>query len=272
MPAVAVLVLFATGSAFLGTLGGLGGALFLVPVLVLAGVDPLVAVPLGATSVGAGSLAAGAPQIRAGLVHQRIGVTIEVVAVVGAVVGAAIGDRVSAEALTWVLAAVALLAAISAARPTAPYNLPQASFGGELGGEWPGTLGGAYRLGDEVVPYEAKRVPAALSLMSVAGLVSGLAGVGGGFMKVPVMREVMRVPIKVAAATSTFTVGVTAAVSLIVYWRQGRVDLAATSAVIIGAVIGGVVGTRVSARLAPTTTRRVIAVLLAAVAVILVVR
>jgi len=191
---------------------------------------------------------------------------------IGAVVGAAIGDRVSAEALTWVLAAVALLAAISAARPTAPYNLPQASFGGELGGEWPGTLSGAYRLGDEVVPYEAKRVPAALSLMSVAGLVSGLAGVGGGFMKVPVMREVMRVPIKVAAATSTFTVGVTAAVSLIVYWRQGRVDLAATSAVIIGAVIGGVVGTRVSARLAPTTTRRVIAVLLAAVAVILVVR
>jgi uncharacterized membrane protein YfcA len=91
-------------------------------------------------------------------------------------------------------------------------------------------------------------------------------------MKVPVMREVMRVPIKVAAATSTFTVGVTAAVSLIVYWRQGRVDLAATSAVIVGAVIGGVVGTRVSARLAPTTTRRVIAVLLAAVAVILVVR
>ena len=50
--------------------------------------------------------------------------------------------------------------------------------------------------------------------MSVAGLVSGLAGVGGGFIKTPAMSEIMHVPIKVAAATTTFTVGITAATSL----------------------------------------------------------
>ncbi len=272
MPAVGILVALALVSALLGTLGGLGGAIFLVPLLILAGVEPLVAVPLGAASVVAGSLAAGPSQLRTGMVHHRIGVSIEVVAASGAIVGAVISDAISATALTWILAIVAMIAAIMAARPTPLYNLPNRMFDDDLPGEWPGTLGGSYRLGDEAVPYHARRVPVGLGAMSLAGVVSGLAGVGGGFMKVPLMREVMRVPIKVAAATSTFTVGVTAAVTLVVYARQGRVDAGATAAIVVGAIIGGTAGTRISARLNPQVTRKVLAVLLAAVAIILVVR
>lgn len=272
MPPALVLVALAVGSAFLGTLGGLGGAVFLVPVLILAGVDPLLAVPLGATSVVAGSVAAGPAQLRSGLVHHRLGVSIEVVAATGAIVGAIIGDAISDRLLTYTLAGVALLAAGMSARSSGQYNLPELTHAAEQPGEWPGTLGGSYRLGNEVIPYHARRVPAGLSLMSVAGLISGLAGVGGGFLKVPVMREVMRVPVKVAAATSTFTVGITSAVSLIVYLRQDRVDLVAASAIVLGAVAGGLGGSAVAARLAPAVTRRIVAVLLAVVAVLLVVR
>jgi uncharacterized membrane protein YfcA len=272
MPEPWLLAVLAAGAAVAGTLGGLGGAIFLVPALILAGVDPLLAVPLGAASVVAGSLAAGPRQLRTGLVHHRIGVTIEVVAATGAVVGAIIGDRVPTGVLTWVLAIVAVVAAAAAARPTGLYNLPDAAHTAELPGEWPGTLGGSYRLGDEVVPYHARRVPAGLAAMSVAGVISGLAGVGGGFIKVPVMREVMRVPVKVAAATSTFTVGFTAAVSLVVYARQGRIDTSGVAAVVVGALAGGVVGSRVAGALNPAMIRRVIAVLLVAVAVVLVVR
>jgi uncharacterized membrane protein YfcA len=272
MPPIGILVALAVGSALLGTLGGLGGAIFLVPALILAGVEPLVAVPLGAASVVAGSLAAGPAQLRTGMVHHRIGVSIEVVAASGAIVGALIGDAIDAKVLTWVLAAVALAAAFMAARPTPLYNLPDPMFDSDLPGEWPGTLGGSYRLGDEAVPYHARRVPMALGAMSVAGLISGVAGVGGGFMKVPLMREVMRVPIKVAAATSTFTVGVTAAVTLLVYSRQGRVDASSTVAIVVGAIVGGTVGTRIAARLNPQLTRKVLAALLVVVAIILVVR
>ncbi len=272
MPSVAILMALAAGSALLGTLGGLGGAIFLVPALILAGVDPVVAVPLGAASVVAGSLAAGPSQLRSGMVHHRIGVSIEVLAASGAVVGAVIGNAVDAKVLTWVLVVVALGAAAMAARPTPLYNLPDRIYDNDLPGEWPGTLGGTYRLGDEAVPYHARRVPIALGAMSLAGVVSGLAGVGGGFMKVPLMREVMRVPIKVAAATSTFTVGITAAVSLIVYSRQGRVDAGSTVAIVVGAIVGGIVGTRIASRLDPRLMRKVLAVLLVVVAVILVVR
>lgn len=272
MPNPLVLVVLALATAFLGTLGGLGGALFLVPALILVGVDPLVAVPLGAVSVVAGSVAAGPRQLRAGLVHHRLGVSIEVVAATGAIVGAVIGDAISERILTLLLAAIAAVAAVLSARSSGQYNLPDPLHTAEQPGEWPGTLGGSYQLSGEVVPYQARRVPQGLSLMSVAGVVSGLAGVGGGFLKVPVMREVMRVPVKVAAATSTFTVGITSAVSLIVFLRQGRVDLVASAAIVAGALLGGIAGTSLAARLAPTPTRRVVAVLLGIVAVILVVR
>jgi len=272
MPAIAVLVALSALSALLGTLGGLGGAIFLVPALIVAGVDPLLAVPLGATAVVAGSLAAGPQQLRSGLVHHRIGVSVEIVAAGGAIVGAMVSQSVPQNVLSWLLAAVALLGAAAAARRTGLYNLPDSVFAQEFPGEWPGSLGGTYRLGDDVVPYHARRVPLGLGGMSVAGLISGLAGVGGGFIKVPLMREVMHVPVKVAAATSTFTVGITAAVSLVVYSRQGRIDALAAAAVVVGAIAGGLVGARVASRLAPTVTRRVVAVLLAAVAVVLVVR
>jgi len=272
VPPPLLLVALAVGSAFLGTLGGLGGAMFLVPVLILAGVDPLLAVPLGAASVVAGSVAAGPAQLRSGLVHHRLGVSIEVVAATGAIVGAVVGDAVSDRVLTFLLAGIAILAAAMSARSSGQFYGPDPLHTAEQPGEWPGTLGGSYRLAGEVVPYHARRVPAGLSLMSIAGVISGLSGVGGGFLKVPVMGEVMQVPVKVAAATSTFTVGVTSAVSLIVYLRQGRVDLVAAAAIVLGAVVGGIGGTTLASRLAPTTTRRVVALLLAAVAVLLVVR
>ena len=101
-------------------------------------------------------------------------------------------------------------------------NLPEGAFLDDSPGEWPGTLGGTYHFGSEAVPYQARRVAQGLGVSAVAGVISGLAGVGGGFLKTPAMSEVMQVPVKVAAATSTFTMGITAAAGLIVFWGQGR--------------------------------------------------
>lgn len=272
MPDTAVLVALAAGAALLGTLGGLGGSLFLVPVLILLDVEPAVAAPLGAMGVAAGSVAAAPRQLEEGLVHHRLGVSLEVVAACGAIGGALLGDVVPSSVIARSLGAAAAVAAVLTARRTPVYNPPDPLFAGEPPGEWPGTLGGAYRLGDDVVPYTARRVPLGLGAMLAAGVLSGLGGVGGGFIKVPAMREIMRVPIKVAAATSTFTVGITAAVSLLVFAGQGRLDAVAGVAVVVGAVLGGAAGARVQRRLAPGPTRAVLAALLVVVAVVLLVR
>lgn len=268
----ALLIALSLVTALVGTLGGIGGAAVLVPVLVLLGVDPRLAAPLGTLSVAAGSLAAAPRHLDDGVVHQRLGVTLETTASAAAIGGALVGGFVARSVLTRLLAAVALAAAAAGGWRTGLRNLPHPTFSLDPPGEWPGTLSGAYRLTeDQLVPYTAKRLPLGLAGMAGAGFVSGLAGIGGGFIKTPLMSEVMHVPIRVAAATSTFTVGITATASLLVFAGQDRLDLRAGAAVVVGAMVGGAAGARLGRRMHPRRVRAVVGVVLVLVAAVLVV-
>lgn len=272
MPPEVALVALSFVAAGLGALGGLGGAVLLVPVLVLLGVEPALAAPLGLLSAGAGSLAAAVPQLEAGLVHHRLGVTLETTASVGVLAGALLSESLAASTLSRILALVALSSALAAGLRKGMRNLPQGAFDGEVSGEWPGTLAGAYRAPGGVVPYAARRVPAGLVAMIGAGLVSGLSGVSGGFIKTPIMSEIMHVPVKVSAATSTFTTGFTAATGLVIFASQGRIDVGAGAAVVVGGLLGGTVGVTAQRRLSAPRVRLAISVLLGTVGVILLVR
>jgi hypothetical protein len=272
MPPPLVLTLLGLVTAAIGTLGGIGGALILVPVLVLLGVEPQVAAPLGLLTVAAGSLAAAPGQLSEGIVHHRLGITLELAASAGAIGGAAVADSLSAGVLARLLAIVAIVAGLAGARRRPLRNPPQAAFAFEVPGEWPGTLGGSYRLGDGVVPYTATRVPAGLAGMLGAGFIAGIAGVGGGFIKTPVMSDLMRVPVKVAAATSTFTVGITSAAALIVVTGQGRLDFRAGAAVVAGGLAGGLIGSAIQRRLHPQHVRAAVAAVLIVIGVVLLVR
>jgi uncharacterized protein len=272
VPHDAVLLAVSAVAAAVGALGGLGGAVLLVPVLVLLDVAPSEAAPLGLLTVAAGSLAAAPSQLRAGLVHHRLGLLLETGASSGAVLGALAAGVLPGAVLSRVLAVVALGAGLAGLRRSPLRNPPQVEFVGESAGEWPGTLAGTYRLGEDVVPYQARRVGGGWLVMVLAGGVSGISGVGGGFIKTPVMRELMCVPVKVAAATSTFMVGVTAAAALVVFAVQGRIDLAAGAPIITGALAGGVAGAALQQHLSPTTTRRALGVVLLVVAVAVAVR
>ena len=246
--------------------------MILVPLLVVVGVDPLVAAPLGILSVAAASMAAAPGQVGEGLVHHRLGVTLEITASAGAIGGAVLADALPESVLVRLLGVVALAAALGGGLRKGMRNRPEAGFSADVAGEWPGTLQGAYRLGEDVIPYAARRVPLGLAAMTVAGIVSGLAGVGGGFIKTPVLSELMHVPVKVAAATSTFTVGLTASTALIVFAGQGRVDYRAGAVVVVAAVVGGVIGARLQGSLAPQFVRRWLAVVLLVVGVVVLVR
>lgn len=268
----AVLVALGFGSAAIGGLGGLGGAIFLVPMLALLGMDPLAAAPLGLLAVTAGSLAAGGSQLAEGLTHHRLGVVTELPASAGAVAGAFLAVQVPAAVLLRVLAAGALAAAVAGLTRRGMRNRPEPLFAAERSGEWPGTLAGAYRLPQGVVPYRARRLPAGAAGMGLAGLLAGMVGVSGGFVKTPVMSEVMGVPVKVAAATTTFTVGITAAAALLVALAQGRVDPLAGAAIVAGAVPGGWLGAELQRRLPPAVARVIVSALLVGVGAVLLVR
>jgi uncharacterized membrane protein YfcA len=198
-------------------------------------------------------------------------VTVEVAASIGAIVGALVSGVISETALVYALAAIALGAAVAGGSRKGIRNQPHPAFGPEHVGERIGSLGGAVARFGGVAPYRVKRLPAGLAAMTGAGLISGLSGVGGGFVKTPVMSEVMHVPVKVAAATSTFTVGITAAAGLLVFAAQGRVDAHAAAAVIIGSVVGAATGVRLQGWMRAFVVRRFLGVVLVGVAVLLVV-
>lgn len=272
MPELPALVVLSAGTAAFGALGGIGGAVLLVPLLVLLGADPAEAAPIGLLSVAAGSLAAAPAQVQSGLVHHRLGLTIETAGSAGAVAGALLSDAVSGTTLTRLLGVVALLAAAAGAGRRGLRNQPSAAFAAEWPGEWPGTLSGAYWLGGSVVPYRVNRLAAGWAAVLGAGVVAGIGGIGGGFIKTPVMSEIMKVPVKVAAATSTFTVGITAAAGLLVFGQQGRLDLHAGAAVVAGGLAGGMAGARLQQRLEPALVRRILAIALGIVGITLLVR
>ena len=269
---VVAFALLAMATSAVGALGGIGGAVLLVPLAVALGVDPLEAAPLGLASVAAASLAAGPLQLRTGLVHHRLGVTLESVGSAATVAAALVSDRLPTAVLQLVLALAALTGAVASISRKSVRNLPRPEFALEVAGEWPGTLGGVYSGPGGPVPYQAKRVPLGMSLMTIGGAVAGLTGVGGGFLKTPVMSEVMHVPVKVAAATTTFMTGITAAAGLAVFARQGRGEVVDLGAVILGALVGGRVGSVLQSRFSPLATRRVLAVVLVVVAVLVLAR
>jgi uncharacterized membrane protein YfcA len=256
----------------LGAVGGLGGAVILVPLLVLTGTTSRVAAPLGLVSVAAGSLAAGTHQLEERAVNHRLGIVTEIMASLAAVLGALVSASVSERMLNLVLGLVAMAAAVFGGRRKGMRNLPDPELGPADVGEHVGALSGVYRFGDRFVPYRAQRVGLGLGLFAIAGLLAGLAGTGGGFIKTPATSEVMRVPVRVAAATTTFTIGITSAAGLLVFAVGGRLEMRAAAAVCAGSILGGAVGARLQARLSPMQVRRALSVLLLVVGALLVVR
>jgi uncharacterized membrane protein YfcA len=100
----------------------------------------------------------------------------------------------------------------------------------------------------------------------VAGNLSGLLGIGGGLIKVPVMNMISGVPMKAATATSNFMIGVTAVASAFIYFSYGHLDPLYTSAAVLGVLGGSQLGTRLGARLRGRTIVAVFIVLILVVA------
>lgn len=263
---VAAIALFGAAA---GVAGGVGGAVLVVPLFLLTGADAPAAATVGLVTVATATAAAAPRQLAQRLANHRLAVTVELGASVGVVVGASLLAVLPEVWFRGILAA-AILAAVAAGllgRP-AP-GLDAVTLPVSAVGETSGALAGAYALGDGAVPYRAQRVPLGMVLSIGVGLVSGVTGTSGGYLKTPLMREVLAVPIKVAAATTTFASGLTAIAGLAVLLPAGAVELPVVAAAVVGASLGGIAGAALQARLPPRGARQVLAVLLVTIAGVL---
>ena len=236
-----------------GSMLGIGGALILVPIITLfLGVPVKMAIGASIVSVIATSSAAQIGFIDRGITHTRLGMVLELATTLGAIAGGITAVLVSPRALQGLFAAILLWAAWSmrrrrgGAQSAAPTGLLDAGYTDPADGRR--------------VEYGVRRLPLGMGLSFVAGNISGLLGVGGGAVKMPVMNVVMGMPLKAAIATSNFMIGVTAATSAVIYFGRGYVDPKVAVPTALGILLGAPAGPRIAGRL-PTEVLRTIMVL-----------
>jgi len=229
-------------AGFLGSLTGLGGGVVIVPLLTgVFGVDIRYAVGASLVSVIATSCGAASAYIKGGYTNLRIGMFLEVATTIGAIIGALLATFVSVKALTVVLAIVLLYCAYLAQQPRVENSVSDAPdpLVTHL------RLNGTYPTPDGLMSYQVHAVPVGFGLMAIAGVLSGLLGIGSGALKVLAMDQVMRLPFKVSTTTSNFMIGVTAAASAGVYLARGYIDPGLSMPVMLGVLPGALLGARV---------------------------
>jgi uncharacterized membrane protein YfcA len=111
-------------------------------------------------------------------------------------------------------------------------------------------------------PYHVHAVPLGFSLMAIAGMLSGLLGIGSGAVKVLAMDQAMGIPFKVSTTTSNFMIGVTAAASAGVYLHRGYIDPGLAMPVMLGVLLGSLLGARVLMRAPTMLLRRIFGVVI----------
>src|SRR5213083_966609 len=241
---IAVLLILAI-AAFLAGMGGsylgIGGGVFLIPFMTLVlSVNIKVAIATSLIGVIATSSGAASVYVRDHLTNLRLAMFLEVATTLGGIAGALVGLRVPDFYLYLTFGVMVLYAAAAMARvrETAKERAYQAGPEPRLTERL--NLSSVYFDQEDqgVYRYRVERPVAGFGVSAAAGLFSGLLGVGGGFIKVPAMNILMRVPMKAAVATSNFMIGVTAAASAFIYYSRGLVDPGLAAMVIIGVFSG----------------------------------
>jgi uncharacterized protein len=123
------------------------------------------------------------------------------------------------------------------------------------------------------VSYQVTRTPLGLAMMYVAGVLSGLLGIGSGSLKVLAMDTLIRLPMKVSTTTtSNFMIGVTAAASAGIYFSRGDIPPLIAAPVALGILLGALVGARLLTHLSNKTLRLIFLPVMVAIAVQMVLR
>lgn len=254
-----VLTLFvaAFAAGLLGSLVGLGGGVLLVPLLTVGfGMPIRLAIGASIVSVIATSSGAAAAYVRDRLTNVRLAIVLEVATSLGAITGALLSPFLPTTTL-YLLFGVILLASLAPTLGKLRTPSTQEAVNHPIAHRL--QLASAYpdRASGKDVAYQVARVPLGLGLMAVAGIASGLLGIGSGALKVLAMDTAMRLPIKVSSATSNFMIGVTAAASAGIYFWRGDIVPLVAAPVALGVLIGAVLG----ARVLPHVPARVVRVL-----------
>lgn len=232
----------------LGALGG-GGSIVTVPVFVYAlGVPPKEAIAMSLPVVGLTSLTGAFSHWRCGRVDLRSAVMFGAMAMLGAFAGARVGAWVPATLQLTVLGIVMVAAAVSMLRGKLPFV--------------------ACAPRDHAAPWPRWSWLSAAVAIGI-GVLTGLVGIGGGFLFVPALVLLADVPIHFAVGTSLVVIAMNAAAGVTGYSGVVSIRWAFVLAFAATASAGALAGARLAQRTAPRPLRQAFGVLLLAIAALL---
>jgi uncharacterized membrane protein YfcA len=249
-----ILLLGAFVAGLLGSLTGLGGGVVLIPLLTLIfHVDIRYAIGASLVSSIANSSGAAAAYIKEGITNVRIGMFLEIATTTGAIIGALLAVFIPTNAVAVIFGLVLIFSAFMSVRKKTDHteNIDKSPLARKL------RLNSSYPTKDGIVEYKVQNVAGGYGLMTFAGIMSGLLGIGSGALKVLAMDNIMRIPFKVSTTTSNFMIGVTAAASAVVYLQRGYIDPGLALPVILGVLAGAFGGSRLLVK-ANTKTLRIL--------------
>ncbi len=243
---IELLVLFASalGVGFISAMAGIGGGSLLVPFMVLVlGYDIKVAVAASLLCVIATSSMAASEYLKRGIVDLRTALLLEPVTSLGAVIGANLTLTLPSDIVEGLLGILLLYVSLTMLRKSIRKDNTETST-------------------NDFVEMSKKRKIAGTLASFTAGLTSGMLGIGGGVLKVPIMTLVMGIPIKTAVATSSFMIGLTASSGGIIYLVSGMVRAEIAASLIAGIIPGAFLGAKYMRKLEPRTVRLIFSLLL----------
>ena len=236
-----ILLVSAYLAGLLGSLTGLGGGVVVIPVLTLGfGVDFHYAIGAALVASIATSSGSGSAYVKEGITNIRLGMFLEIATTIGAVVGAIIAVWLNNSTIAIIYGCVLILTAAMQQRRKSDHD---GVVGSDLArrlklfGTWPQRDG-------SMKAYQLRGVGGGFSVMLLAGVLSGILGIGSGVLKVIAMDGIMKVPFKVSTTTSNFMMGVTACASAVVYIQRGNIAPGIACPVLIGVLFGALTGAR----------------------------
>lgn len=241
---ILIMFLGAFAAGFIGSLSGLGGGIIIIPLLsVFLGVDMHYAIGTALVAVIATSSGSASAYVREGITNMRLGMFLEIATTIGAVVGALISTNAPTSLLAIIFGATLIFSSLNSIRKKEDHLITP-DQGSTLAKKL--KLAGSYPTANgEKVSYSMTNILGGFSMMGVAGMMSGLLGIGSGAFKVIAMDTIMKVPFKVSTTTSNFMMGVTAIASSVIYIQKGYIEPSICMPVIIGVLIGSMVGAKV---------------------------
>ena len=253
----AALFLVAVGFTILGQ----GGGVLYTPAQVIAEIDFHTAATTSLFLIMVASLSSSLVFRKAGRIDWPLAIALESITVLGGLTGGLVSGGLSGRFLSSLFAAVVAIAGFFMVVHFAPPE--RRADGRSRFTSWTRSVGSAtYRV----------NLALALPISFVAGLASGLVGVGGGILKVPMMVLLFGIPMEVAVGSSAFMVGMTAMGGFAGHVAAGHWDWRTSLVLAVAVFAGGQIGARLSVRIDRGRLKRTFGVFLLVIAAYMIAR